>query len=231
MNPEPWLNTTDYTWIELAFFAGGCYMWVAVYVIYIIEIRRKKSIEMPVFAACGDIGWEFAWSWLHRTNMGLLLVIAYRLWFILDLYIFWGLLRYGRWQLATPALKRPFVPLCIAAAVGWAVATHLFVKSGLDTPIGANSAYIAQMGISILYVILLLRQSSVALFSWPVAWLKMLGTGTNTIFMCIHPGYDDNTFLRFLAVTATTIDCVYIWIFWRKRRSARGLAPAAALAA
>ena len=47
-----------YTPLELFLFAGGCFLWVVVYVIYIINGKRLKFIEMPVFAAAGNIGWE-----------------------------------------------------------------------------------------------------------------------------------------------------------------------------
>ena len=214
----PWLNTELYTPLELFLFAGGCGLWVVVYVIYIINTKRYKVVEMPVFAAAGNIGWEFAWSFPNITNMGLLLVWCYRAWFFLDLFIFTGVLRYGDKQVSTPAIRRWFVPIFATAAVGWAVAVNFFVKAGLDTPIGANSAYIAQMGISILYLVLLLRQTSLVGWSWVVAWLKMIGTGMNTVFMCIHPEYAHNHFLHFIAVTATTIDCVYIVVFWRMRK-------------
>jgi hypothetical protein len=219
---EPLLNLKDYTPFEMFLFAGGCFLWVVVYVIYIINGKKYKFIEMPVFAASGNIGWEFTWSWLHRTDMGLLLVWTYRAWFFLDVFIFSDVLRHGRKQVTTPAIQAYFVPIFVAAAVFWAVAVHFFVQAGYDTTIGANSAYIAQMGISILYVILLLRQTSLVGWSWAVAWLKMIGTGMNTVFMCIHPAYADNHFLHFLAVTATTIDCAYIVIFWQMRRRLAG---------
>ena len=219
---EPLLNLKDYTPFELFLFAGGCFLWVVVYVIYIVNGRKYKFIEMPVFAASGNIGWEFTWSWLHRTDMGLLLVWTYRAWFFLDVFIFSDVLRHGRKQVTTPAIQAYFVPIFVAAAVFWAVAVHFFVQAGYDTSIGANSAYIAQMGISILYVILLLRQTNLVGWSWAVAWLKMIGTGMNTVFMCIHPAYADNHFLHFLAVTATTIDCAYIAIFWQMRRRLAG---------
>ena len=215
---EPLLNLKDYTPFELFLFVGGCFLWCVVYVIYIINGRKYKFIEMPVFAASGNIGWEFTWSWLHRTDMGLLLVWTYRAWFFLDVFIFSDVLRHGRKQVTTPAIQKYFVPIFVAAAVFWAVAVHFYVQAGYDTTIGANSAYIAQMGISILYVILLLRQTSLVGWSFAVAWLKMIGTGMNTVFMCIHPAYADNHFLHFLAVTATTIDCAYIAIFWQMRR-------------
>lgn len=220
-------NCAEYTGLELFLFAGGCLLWVVVYAIYVKNIIKLKYIEMPVFAACGNIGWEFSWSFVLATNMGAFLVWTYKAWFFFDLFIFTGVLLYGWKQLIIPQLRRYYVPLCLISAVGWAVAVALMGKSGLDTPIGANSAYIAQMGISILYVLLLVRQTDLKNFSWAVAWLKMLGTGMNTVFMNIHDEYADNYFLRFIAILATTIDCVYIYIFWRmRRRFARQIAEA-----
>ena len=101
---EPLLNLKDYTPFELFLFVGGCLLWVVVYVIYIINGKKYKFIEMPVFAASGNIGWEFTWSWLHRTDMGLLLVWTYRAWFFLDVFIFSDVLRHGRKQVTTPAI-------------------------------------------------------------------------------------------------------------------------------
>ena len=222
---EPLINTTDYTPFELFLFIGGCFLWCVVYAIYIINGKKYKFVEMPVFAAAGNIGWEFTWSWLHRTDMGLLLVWTYRAWFFLDIFIFADVLRHGRKQVSTPAILRYFTPIFVGAAIFWAIAVHFYVDAGLDTTIGANSAYIAQMGISILYVILLLRQTSLEGFSWAVAWLKMIGTGMNTVFMCIHPAYASNHFLQFIAVVATTIDCSYIVIFWQMKKRLAAAPP------
>src|SRR6185436_16658249 len=122
---EPLINTTDYTPFELFLFIGGCFLWCVVYVIYIINGKKYKFIEMPVFAAAGNIGWEFTWAWLHRTDMGLLLVWCYRIWFILDIFIFADVLRYGHKQVATPAIQRWWTPLLVTSAVGWAIAVHL----------------------------------------------------------------------------------------------------------
>ena len=154
---EPLLNLKDYTPLEFVLFAGGCFVWVIVYVIFIVNGRRNKFIEMPVFAAAGNIGWEFAWGWMHRTDMGLLLVWCYRTWFILDIFIFWAVLRNGHRQVSTPAIQRYWTPLLVTAAVAWAIGVHLFVQSGFDTSIGANSAYIAQLFISSFYLIQLLK--------------------------------------------------------------------------
>ena len=233
---DQWLNTQLYTPLELFLFAGGCFLWVIVYGIYIRNARRDHYIEMPVFAACGNIGWEFSWSFVCKTNMGLLLQYCYMAWFFFDIFIFTFILRYGWKQLVTPQLRprRTYVTLCILSAVCWAVSVALFGRVGLDTPIGANSAYIAQLGISILYIILVLRQESLEKFSWTVCWMRTLGTGMNTVFMNIYQGYTDNYFLRFIAILATATDiacCIVFWIKWKRELASAGSPQSAPLSA
>jgi hypothetical protein len=61
----------------------------------------------------------------------------------------------------------------------------------------------------------------------------MLGTGTNTVFMNIHPAYADNHFLHLLSIATTSVDCVYIYLVWKMQRQAKALssAPASAISA
>lgn len=238
------LNLEDYTPLELILFGGGCYIWVFVYAIYIRNIIKLKYIEMPVFAACGNIAWEFIWGFVFQTDMGKLLVWCYQIWFFFDLFIFYSILRYGWKQIETPVLRerKTFVPVHIVLALGWGLmfltmhaGARGAVSGGLfswlaeltvhfrdfDTSIGAVSAFMLNLTISSLYVLLIVRQNRESLknFSFAVAWLKMLGTGMNTVFMNIH--YADNYFLRYLAIATTTVDCIYIALFWRLRRQAR----------
>lgn len=211
------VNLQEYTPLELFLFGGGCYLWVLVYGIYVKEIHRQRFVEMPVFAACGNIGWEFVWGFLAVTNMGPLLQWCYRIWFFFDLVIFASVLRYGAQQVLTPAIRKGFRPLAVFTALAWGAAFFTLIRAGLDTPIGANSAYILNLTISVLYLFLLLQQTDVGRLSLPVAWLKMIGTGMNTVFMNIYAGYADNYFLRFLAILTTALDCVYLYLLWRAR--------------
>ncbi|HKH43043.1 MAG TPA: hypothetical protein VKM72_00070 [Thermoanaerobaculia bacterium] len=211
-----WINFKDYTPLELFLFAGGCSLWVVVYCIFIKNIFTKQYLEMPVFAGCADIGWEFTWSFLAATNMGLLLERTYQVWFLTDILIFYGLLRYGWKQLTFERGRGFYVPACIFATVAWVAGVYAMHVSGLDEPIGATSAYLDQLCISFLYIPLLLRQKSLENFSFSAAWLRTIGTGMNTVFMNIH--YPDNYFLRFIATLATTLDFTYVYLFWRMRR-------------
>jgi hypothetical protein len=217
------LNTQKYHPFELFLFGGGCYMWVFVYAIYIKKIVKLKYIEMPVFAACGNIGWEFVWSFLLKPDpdMGSLILWCYRIWFFFDLFIFYSVLRYGAEQVMTTPIRKHFRPLAVVTAVGWGSVFYAMKRSGLDTHIGANSAFVLNFVISLLYIFLFLQQlqrRQVHQMSYAVAWLKMIGTGMNTIFMNIHPEYSGDYFLRLFAIMTTVLDCSYIFLLWRYRR-------------
>jgi hypothetical protein len=223
---ETLVNTRDYTTPELLLFGVGCYMWVVVYIIYIREIRRGGAIGMPVFAACSNFAWEIVWGVIPpSTDMGPLLVWAYRAWFLLDLYIIAGVYRYGAAQIATPAIARHFKPLVAATVAGMTVLYFFFKSGGYDTPIGATSAYIAQMFISVLYLILLLRHQKLVWQSLSVSWLRMIGTGLNTVFLFLH--YPQLSFLLSLGVLSFIIDNVYLYVFITGRKTrASAVAPA-----
>jgi hypothetical protein len=215
---EGLVNTRDYTTPELLLFAVGCYMWVIVYVLYIREIRKGQCIGMPVFAACSNFAWEIVWGVIPwTTDMGPLLVWAYRAWFFLDLYIIAGVFRYGSVQIMTPALVRWYKPVVAAAIAGMTLLYFFFKMEHYDTPIGATSAYIAQMFISVLYLILLLRRQEHVWQSLPISWLRMIGTGLNTVFLFLH--YPGMHFLQSLGVMALIIDNVYIYAFIKGRRA------------
>jgi ABC-type multidrug transport system fused ATPase/permease subunit len=197
---------------------------VVVYALYIRSIFKKKFIEAPIFAACGNIGWEFTWGFLFRTDMGPLLVWCYRFWFFFDLVIFWGVLTYGYEQVRTEAFRKVLRPLLVTIAVSHVAAFYSMGVSCLDTPIGATSAYLLNVYLSALYIFVLFQQralGNLARVSWLIAWLKMIGTGMNTIFMNIHPEYAHNYFLRFTSIAVGVIDCVYIYLVWRLKRQAR----------
>ena len=92
-----WINWKDYTGLEFFFYGGGSFLWVIAYVIYIRNILRYKYVEMPVFAGCCDVAWEFVWSFLAVNNMGMLFQAANYVWFFLDAgFIFtYGVLFFG----------------------------------------------------------------------------------------------------------------------------------------
>ena len=211
----PWINLQLYSPLELVLFGVGCLMWVIVYFLYAKHIAKHMMIGMPVFAAASNFGWEFVWGFLRPfTDMGLLFLWGYRVWFFFDLYIFYGVYRYGAEQLSIPALKRYFKPIIVLVAVSWGLFYWFFKAQGFDTPIGANSAYIAQILISILYLLLILRHRKYVWSSAPISWLRSLGTGFISVFMVLH--YPENYLLLLLCALSAVIDGVYLYVFHRR---------------
>ena len=214
---ERLVNLNEFSPLELVLFATGCYLWVIVYILYILEIRRKQCIGMPVFAACSNFAWEIVWGLIPpSTTMGPLLVWAYRAWFLLDLYIIVGVYRYGVQQISTPTLQRWYRPMVILTVVALTICYYFFKNEGYDTSIGATSAYIAQMFISVLYVLLQERHQKFVWQSLPISWLRMGGTGLNTIFLFLH--YPNLHFLLSLGVMSFILDNFYLYRFLAIRK-------------
>jgi hypothetical protein len=209
------LNLTDYTNIEMLLFAGGCLLWVVAYGILIRNGIRYKLIEMPPIAAASNFAWEALWSTAFETDMGVFLIWTYRAWIIFDLAIFTMVIMYGAKLVTTPALRRSFSPAIIGAMLSFGVLYYFFTSLGHDTPIGANSAYIAQLFISVYYVLLVLQRDDFTGFSLTFAYLRTIGTGMNTVFMLLH--YPSNHFLHAMGIIALLLDIFYIATFTRKR--------------
>ena len=227
-DPGRFLNFTDrncipYTWPQIILFAGGCLMWVVAYVIIIRNARKLKLIDMAAVACSSNFAWEFLWSFPFKTDMGWFLVWTYRAWFFLDIYIFWLTLKFGAAQVKSPLTVRYFKPLTVAALLGFTLIYYWFIKEGHDTLIGANSAYIAQLFISVLSLTLLLGSPDLKGFSFNVAWLRSFGTGANTVFMFLH--YPANHLLHSMAVTSFVIDMAFLGIFLKLRKTRPGRPP------
>lgn len=209
-------NLKDYTIPQLVLYATGAYLWVVTYVLYIRNGFKYRVVEMPAFAACGNVGWELCWALFFRTDLGALCVVAHQAWFFLDLVIFWLVLRYAHAQTDVPWIRRWWVPICLALLAAQAVLYGTFVKQGLDVGSTIQSAYVCQLPISFLYIPLMLRQTSLVGFSTWTAWARTLGTALIGVFAFMR--YPDHAFLLAMAVVSTAVDFVYIALLARRRR-------------
>lgn len=212
-------NCVPYTYPELFLFAGGCLLWVVAYAILIRNALRFQYMEMAAIAVCSNFAWEFTWSWPFHTDMGWFLVWTYRVWFFLDIFIFWQLLKWGPKQVTQRAFRDNFRIAAPLITMGFVLLYYFFVKQGMDTLIGANSAYMCQLILSSTCLLLLLDSPTLAGFSLTVAWLKCVGTGMNTVMMLLH--YPANHFLHALGILAFILDSTYIFYFLKHRPQAQ----------
>ncbi len=213
---DPIINLTDYTILQHVLFASGCLLWVFTYVIVIRSIRKFKFIEIPLFAVTANFAWEFLWSFVFTTDMGLLYVWGYRIWFFLDCFIVFGLFRYGFKQIEIPSLEKLSKPVIAFSIACWAVILYYYIDI-YDAPIshnGAYSGYILNVMMSAMYIPLLLRLGNSQPFNKWAAWFK--GVGTLLITLFCFSRYSDGFLLSMCAVT-TVLDGIYISLIMRKK--------------
>lgn len=224
-----WINWQDYTGVEFLFYGLGCFLWVIAYVIYIRNILRWKYVEMPVFAGCCDVAWEFVWSFLATNDMGKLFQSANLVWFLLDAgFIFsYGILFFGAKQFTVPHLQRRsfFIPMCLFIAIVAGMATYFLHAQGMDNAVGGRSAYLIQLSISFLYIPLMLRQTSLEHFSFTANVLRSLGSALVVVFFFLH--YPSDYFLLTIGTCAACVDATFIWLFVQRRREIARPGPVA----
>lgn len=226
-----WINWKDYTGLEFFFYGTGSFLWVIAYAIYIRNILKLRFVEMPVFAGCCDVAWEFVWSFLAVNNMGMLFQAANYVWFFLDAgFIFtYGVLFFGAKQFISPQLtpRGIFVPMCLFIAVMAGAATYFLHAQGYDNDVGGRSAYLIQLSISFLYVPLMLRQPDLRYFSWTANWMRALGSAMVVVFFALHYGASDK-FILTIGVAAAIVDGVFLYLFKQKERALAAASLAAA---
>ncbi|HXU27737.1 MAG TPA: hypothetical protein VN698_10950, partial [Bacteroidia bacterium] len=170
-------------------------------------------VEMPFFIAAGNIAWEFVWSVFFHPNTGKLYALSYQGAFLLDVFIFYSILKYGSKQVDIPEIKKYFKWIAIGLLTMWVPLNYFYVAQGFDTAIGANSGYILNLIISLLYPMLLLR-SDPTNFSKIVAWCKFIGTGCITVSMFLI--YPTNYFVQIIGATCFVLDLFYSILLTQK---------------
>lgn len=210
MGPEALINWRDYEhWAIILTMVGGLF-WIIMYGLIIKGILVEKYVEMPLIAACGNFAWEFIWSWIYadHVTLGQIFIWSYRIWFFLDIFIFISLLRYGSKQIAIPEIKRAWPYIAPAIVVLWGALIWTFAADGKDSLWGAPSAYILNICISGLFILLFLRQRGERDFSRLPAWCKLIGTTAYSIaYLSFQP---DEPNLRALCAVIFILDVSYL---------------------
>lgn len=207
----------EYTFWQTFFYFGGFVLWALVYVVVVVNIVRKKFVEVPVFTVCGNVAWEFLYSFIFPLNMlEPWLQHLYQIGFFLDCFIIYSVLRYGHKQIITPWIRKYFKPIIIFVFISWVVLIYFFVRQNYDLALGSNSAYILNIAISALYIILILNMKDASLFSMLAAWLKFLGTAFVTVFCFMK--YSTNYFVLSMGIIVFILDVSYIWLLWLRQK-------------
>jgi hypothetical protein len=212
---HPFINTKDYTTPQLILFGVAAAYWVWVYIIVIKDIFKYKFVGIPALAVCANIAWEFLWSIKFYTNMGALFEWGYRAWFILDVFIFYSLFKHGRIQFTDKRLQKKFPLIIVFAFLCWVAGIYALTKQYYD-PIGAVSAYLVNINMSAIYILLLINFPKEPSLSISNAWHKMLGTALTSVF-CFWV-FPDQYFMLTLSVITFILDVTYIFMVMKFKR-------------
>ncbi|MEM6794085.1 MAG: hypothetical protein AAF725_08880 [Acidobacteriota bacterium] len=214
---QAWINTTDYTPLQLALFAVSGGLWVIVYALVIRGIVKRRFVEIPAPACVANISWEIVWTVFFKTNFGLLFEYGYRCWLLLDIFIIYKLLQYGHEQVQNETLKKYFKPITLLSIVATTAMLYFYVAEGYDTAQGLNSGFMTTVLSASLYCLLFVRLNRPEKFSYPVAWTQFASVGFATLF--VLAAAPENRMMLTLALVTMVFLALYAWLFTRARRN------------
>ena len=215
---SPYINLCEYSLADIVLIVVGTLFWNAAYIIIIRDGFRNKFFEMPVPAAASNLAWEFVWGFMVITSLGSGFVWGLRGWFFLDIFIVYGILRYGNKQINIPEIKSWFVPLFLVSVVMWIPAFYLFIVDGYDTSMGATSAYMITVIMELLYILFYLSAGSNQQYYAPsVAWLRLIGNAFMSVFVFMH--YPQMLLLQYMCLLVLVLDIIYLVLLHRKNLS------------
>ena len=214
--PEhPCFNTVDYTTTQVTLFTIGALLWCAAYICSIKMLYRKKdkALDIPIVAVLLNFGCEITTAIWFVPNMGLVLVIAYWAWMVLDFFIVAGLLRYGKDQMVFPEFKDHFYIYIITGFITSFTVQHFFILQ-YDLPMAPLDSYVINLVMSIAFISLMFVDNYKGNSKF-IAWCKFLGTGIISIMF--YTKYSENNFLTSLYIFCALFDVVYLYLLYSKQ--------------
>jgi hypothetical protein len=205
---HPWINLETYNLTQLSFLLAGTLLWNIAYFIIIRNAIRYKKVEMPFLAVCSNIAWEFAWAFLLYTDLGKLFEWGLRIWFFMDVAIFYFTVRYGAGQMSRDLFGKKFLPFLIMLVIWWIPVFYFFETEGLDTKMGTTSAYLITVVMASLFVFNATRKAPGLIATKSVAWTKFLGNLSMSVFVWLH--HPEAHFLHLLTFAVFVLNIVYI---------------------
>jgi len=188
--------------------AGGIF-WILAYIFIISKGFKDKTYGMPLIALCANISWEFIFSFVfpHTPPQ---LFINY-LWFGLDTIIVVQFLQYGKNEFSewsSSKLHKLFVVLLASE-----FSIILVGSIAIFDFRGIYSAFVQNLVMSILFIIMFSKRNSLRGQSIYIAVFKMLGTGLTSLhFYMYEPITQSSLILPALYVSIFIFDIVYIYL-------------------
>jgi hypothetical protein len=211
---EPWLNTDEYTYLQIGLFFAGAVSWIVCYADTIYCMIKKKTVNIPIAAVTLNFGWEMAACFFFVPNMGKVLVLAYWAWMLLDVVIFSSLFRYGHKQMQVPYFRER-IKYFLIIGILLSFFSQLFYMLQYDLPMAPITGYIINIVMSMAFLYLLFVRGFEG-NSLVTAWSKFLGTFFVSIMFWNK--YAQNNFLIVMYIGVAMFDIMYIALLYKKNK-------------
>lgn len=207
------INRIEYPPIQVTFLAIGFIFWIIAYREIIWGIIKYKIVEIPMIVAAMDIAWEFNWGFLLKNDFSWLFKYGCILWFLMDVFINYSTIKYGRKLVTNWWIKKYYVFIYLFILIGAGFLVYWMRILHEDEGMGLFSAYLINLCISSSYILQLLHfpQYRGQGFQFRVAWSKCIGTGSISVMCFLH--YPTNYFLQTMCVMVFIMDILYIYLF------------------
>lgn len=240
----------SHDWLVLATFAFEAVFWLGAYALIIKHSFGEKIHAMPVVAMCGNISWEFIlglglfpacpayWANCPQQVMGPVTFLAA----LLDVFILYTIIRFGRNQFQTPFIRKYFPALVIlgvatAAGIIFTFMSELYTLNIYGARVGDAVPDYLQAGLqggiftgwglalmmAILFIAMLISRGDVRGQSFYIA--LFMGLGNLGAYLFDHTAAARMpTIVDILAITSLTLNAVYVVLVFRKSK-ALGIDP------
>ena len=194
--------------------SGIC--WTTVYLLIIVRSYRDKTYGMPYWALAFNFSWEFIFSFLLSTDLPHLQVQLWvnRVWLVFDIFILIAYFKYGikEWPSHLPHFL--FYPYSLLVLLIGFFFVYL-ISVELDHSQGMYAAFIQNLMMSWLFIVMLNNRKSTVGQSIAIAVFKMVGTLAPTIIYGQKSG-----FVLFLGISCFIADLIYLLLLVGIRRIA-----------
>lgn len=200
--------------IDAAGLAGGL-GWFCTYVTILYISWRDRTYAMPMLAMVTNLVWEFLFTFVYRDVGGPMQEWINIVWFSLDLVILATFLRF--WRSDFPDKLKAYMWPILLGSMAMAMALQIGIIQQFGKVYGAAyTAYGANLMMSALFLVMLLRRGDNRGQNIWIAIFKMLGTaGTSFSQYLYDPA---TTSLTVAYIEIFLLDALYVWLLSRAPR-------------
>lgn len=186
-------------------------------IVYLDAIRlgiKQKSYAIPFWALALNIAWELLHAIYGYAEHGFATqIIINASWFILDCLILYTYFRFGSRYFPEQVADNLFYVWSIGGLIVAFMLQYLFIQQFPLLVAAAYAAFLQNLLMSILFIVMLVKRSGSEGQSRLIAYSKWLGTLAPTILLGVV-GYDfmggPSQFILVIGVMISLIDIAYI---------------------